>query len=187
MFAWRTLSFQTVVFILTLAATYIDLKENANGTSPPVPPGTHETIARVEIRTSVPGSTDLLHGEVATSSLWCASVLSDGLQTRRGILQWLGIPNHCSWSAHCAASLSLPSRSPSSPLPSMSSPSSSTVASVGLSSFSIFCMPSKDFWSFGSRLKKIRTHKPAVKILLCFVDTSWKCSCSQVTDKLWLP
>ncbi|KAF3850644.1 hypothetical protein F7725_012417 [Dissostichus mawsoni] len=59
------------------------------------------------------------------------------------------IPNHCSWSAHCAASLSLPSRSPSSPLPSMSSPSSSTVASVGLSSFSIFCIPSRDFWSLG--------------------------------------
>lgn len=35
------------------------------------------------------------------------------------------IPNHCSWSAHWAASLSLPSRSPSSPLPSMSSTSSS--------------------------------------------------------------
>lgn len=64
------------------------------------------------------------------------------------------MPNHCSWSAHCAASLSLPSRSPSSPLPSISSPSSSTVASVGLSSFSIFCMPSRDFWSFGSRLRR---------------------------------
>lgn len=63
------------------------------------------------------------------------------------------MPNHCSWSAHWAASLSLPSRSPSSPLPSMSSPSSSTVASVGLSSFSIFCIPSKDFWSLGSRLQ----------------------------------
>lgn len=35
------------------------------------------------------------------------------------------MPNHCSWSAHWAASLSLPSRSPSSPLPSMSSTSSS--------------------------------------------------------------
>ncbi len=84
------------------------------------------------------------------------------------------MPNHCSWSAHCAASLSLPSRSPSSPLPSISSPSSSTVASVGLSSFSIFCMPSRDFWSFGSRLqKRNRTVTSAQLSGLRFYRTVW--------------
>ncbi len=83
------------------------------------------------------------------------------------------MPNHCSWSAHCAASLSLPSRSPSSPLPSISSPSSSTVASVGLSSFSIFCMPSRDFWSFGSRLQKSRTVTSAQLPCLRFYRTAW--------------
>ena len=95
---------------------------------------------------------------------------------RLGLAQWLGIPNHCSWSAHCAASLSLPSRSPSSPLPSMSSPSSSTVASVGLSSFSIFCIPSKDFWSLGSRLQGGREtnthlHKEVLFNRACSRDT----------------
>lgn len=84
--------------------------------------------------------------------------------------QWLGMPNHCSWSAHCAASLSLPSRSPSSPLPSMSSPSSSTVASVGLSSFSIFCIPSKDFWSLGSRLQGGRHTLAFIKMDRFFWD-----------------
>ncbi len=83
------------------------------------------------------------------------------------------MPNHCSWSAHCAASLSLPSRSPSSPLPSISSPSSSTVASVGLSSFSIFCMPSRDFWSFGSRLQKSRSVTSAQLPCLRFYRTAW--------------
>lgn len=52
MFACLT---HTVVFILTPAATHIDLKENTNRTSLPVPPGTRETVGRVEIRRSVPG------------------------------------------------------------------------------------------------------------------------------------
>lgn len=91
------------------------------------------------------------------------------LNTHSSVSRGHCMPNHCSWSAHCAASLSLPSRSPSSPLPSMSSPSSSTVASVGLSSFSIFCMPSKDFWSLGSRL---RTEKKNTDFGLTTITTS---------------
>lgn len=112
-------------------------------------------------------TTQQLHGGSGLTEHWSktASVRFDSLLCKTlSITQWLGIPNHCSWSAHCAASLSLPSRSPSSPLPSMSSPSSSTVASAGLSSFSIFCIPSKDFWSLGSRLEgEENTHSSSEK------------------------